>query len=63
LPITKARTKRQTGAKAIHTHFYHACQYLQQLADTIFGAGAAAQRWAKEMRHVLKTKADGVARV
>jgi hypothetical protein len=43
--------------------FYHACQYLQQLADTIFGAGAAAQRWAKEMRHVLKTKADGVARV
>ncbi len=43
--------------------FYHACQYVQQLADTIFGAGAEAQRWAKEMRHVLKTKADGVARV
>ena len=43
--------------------FYHACQYVQQLADTIFGAGAEAQRWAKEMRHVLKTKTDGVARV
>ena len=43
--------------------FYHACQYVQQLADTIFGVGAEAQRWAKEMRHVLKTKADGVARV
>jgi len=43
--------------------FYHACQYVQQLADTIFGVGAEAQSWAKEMRHVLKTKADGVARV
>ena len=43
--------------------FYHACGYVQQLADTIFGAGDAAQTWAKEMRHVLKTKADGVARV
>jgi hypothetical protein len=43
--------------------FYHASQYVQQLADTIFGAGDGAQNWAKEMRHVLKTKADGVARV
>jgi hypothetical protein len=43
--------------------FYHACGYLQQLADTIFGAGAEAQKWAKEMRRVLKTKSDGVARV
>jgi len=43
--------------------FYHACGYVQQLADTIFGAGNEAQNWAKEMRHVLKTKADGVARV
>ena len=32
-------------------------------ADAIFGAGDAAQAWAKEMRHVLKTKADGAARV
>src|SRR5215475_7484324 len=43
--------------------FYHTCGYVQQLADTIFGAGDEAQTWAKEMRHVLKTKADGVARV
>lgn len=42
--------------------FYHACQYLQQLADAIFGTGTEAQSWAKQMRHVLKTKADGVAR-
>jgi hypothetical protein len=43
--------------------FYHACGYVQQLADTIFGAGDEAQHWAKAMRHVLKTKADGAARV
>ena len=43
--------------------FYHACGYVQQLADAIFGAGDTAQKWAKEMRHVLKTKADGAARV
>jgi hypothetical protein len=43
--------------------FYHTCGYIQQLADTIFGAGDEAQNWAKEMRHVLKTKADGVTRV
>ena len=43
--------------------FYHASQYVQQLADTIFGTGDEAQQWAKAMRHVLKTKADGVSRV
>jgi len=43
--------------------FYHACHYLQQLADAIVGTGTEAQSWAKQMRHVLKTKADGVARV
>jgi hypothetical protein len=43
--------------------FSHACGYVQQLADTIFGAGDEAQNWAKEMRHVLKPKVDGVARV
>lgn len=43
--------------------FYHACQYVQQLADTIFGTGAEAQQWAKQMRHVLKAKVDGVSRV
>jgi hypothetical protein len=36
---------------------------VEQLADAIFGAGPEAQGWAKEMRRVLKTKADGVARV
>ena len=43
--------------------FYHACEYVQKLADTIFGTGDEAQKGAKEMRHVLKAKADGVSRM
>lgn len=43
--------------------FYHACQYVQQLAEMIFGAGAEAHSWSKQMRHTLKTKRDGVSRL
>jgi hypothetical protein len=43
--------------------FYHACLYVEQLGETIFGSGDEARRWAKDMRHVLKNKVDGVARV
>jgi hypothetical protein len=43
--------------------FYHACLYVQQLGETIFGLGQQAQSWAKDMRHALKNKADGVSRV
>jgi hypothetical protein len=43
--------------------YYHACQYIQQLADVLFGPGTESQRWAKQMRKQLKTQADGVARV
>ena len=42
---------------------YHACQYVQQLADVIFGPGAECQRWAKRRREQLKTQANGVAPV
>jgi hypothetical protein len=41
----------------------HACQYVQQLADAIFGPGTESQRWAKRMREQLKTQSNGVARV
>lgn len=41
----------------------HACQYVQQRADVIFGPGSESQRWAKHMREQLKTRANGVARV
>jgi hypothetical protein len=43
--------------------YYHACGYVQQLAEAIWGTGKEAQDWAKEMRHTLKTKVGGVSRV
>jgi hypothetical protein len=43
--------------------YYHACQYVQQLAEVIFGSGTEGQHWAKRMREQLKTRANGVARV
>jgi hypothetical protein len=43
--------------------YYHACQYVQQLADSIFGPGAESQRWATRMRKQLKTQMAGVTRV
>jgi hypothetical protein len=43
--------------------YYHACQYVQQLADSIFGPGAESQSWATRMRKQLKTQRAGVARV
>jgi hypothetical protein len=42
--------------------YYHACQYVQQWAEVIFGSGIERQRWAKRMREQLKTRAHGVAR-
>ena len=43
--------------------YYHACGYIQCLADALFRTGGEAQQWAKEMRHALKTKSGGVSRV
>ena len=43
--------------------YYHACQYVQQLVDVIFGPGAESQHWAQRMREQLKTRANGVVRV
>lgn len=43
--------------------YYHACQYITDLAEAIFGPGRAAHSWAAKMRRVLKEKPDGVFRV
>jgi len=43
--------------------YYHACQYISQLAESIFGPGRDAQAWAAKMRKWLKTKSGGTNRV
>ena len=42
--------------------FYHAAQYVQALAEALFGDTAKGRKWARRMRRRLKEK-DGVKRV
>lgn len=44
--------------------FFHACEYVSQLAASLFGtATEAAQRWAKQQRHTLRHKKGGIKKV
>jgi len=43
--------------------YYHACQYISQLGQAIFGPGREAYAWAAKMRRVLKEKEGGVFRL
>ncbi len=43
--------------------YYHACLYIQQLAEALFGSTPKGHAWAKQMRQHLKTKSDGITRV
>jgi hypothetical protein len=43
--------------------YYHACQYIGDLAQVIFGPGREAYAWAAKMRRTLKEKQGGVFRV
>jgi hypothetical protein len=46
--------------------FYHACQYLTKLSETLFGdahEGRAAHAWAAKMRRWLRDKPKGIHRV
>lgn len=43
--------------------YYHACLYIQQLAEALFGSTPQGHAWAKQMRQHLKTTSDGITRV
>ncbi len=43
--------------------YYHACQYITKLGESIFGPGREAFAWAAKQRRVLKEKPGGVFRV
>lgn len=43
--------------------YYHACQYISNLAQVIFGPGREAYAWAAKMRRTLKLKPGGIFRV
>jgi hypothetical protein len=43
--------------------YYHACQYITDLAEALFGEGRQATAWAAKMRRWLKEKPKGIHRV
>lgn len=43
--------------------YYHACQYITMLAETIFGPGRAAFAWSAKQRQILKEQSGGIYRV
>lgn len=43
--------------------YYHACQYISLLAESIFGPGRAAFAWSAKQRRVLKAQPGGIFRV
>ena len=44
--------------------FFHACEYVSQLSDSLFGVGTkGSQDWFKEQRHTLRHDTNGVRKV
>jgi len=43
--------------------YYHACQYIATLAESIFGPGRAAFAWSAKQRTILKEHSGGIFRV
>ena len=43
--------------------YYHACQYVTQLAEALFGPGRAAIAWSAKQRKTLKEQSGGIFRV
>lgn len=43
--------------------YYHACLYIQQWAEAVFGPALKGRAWAKQLRQHLKTQSDGIPRV
>lgn len=43
--------------------FYHACEYITSLANSIFGAGEQASAWAEKQRRIMRDKPGGIQRV
>jgi len=44
--------------------FFHACEYVSQLAASIFGTGTTrANEWAEQQRHILRHEKNGVSKV
>jgi hypothetical protein len=43
--------------------YYHACLYIKQRAEALFGAAPKGHAWAKQMRQHMQTTSAGITRV
>jgi hypothetical protein len=43
--------------------YYHACERITKLAETVFGCGPEASRWSAQMRRMLRDQPGGVTRL
>ena len=58
-PLTRRRLKWSWGVD-----FFHACEYVSQLAASIFGTGSErANEWAEQQRQTLRHENNGVKKV
>lgn len=58
-PLTGRRLKWSWGVD-----FFHACEYVSQIAASLFGSGSdAAHQWAKEQRRTLREENGGIKKV
>lgn len=58
-PLSKRRLKWSWGVD-----FFHACEYVSQLAASIFGSGSErANAWAEQQRHTLRHENNAVTKV
>lgn len=58
-PVTGRRLKWSWGVD-----FFHACEYVSQLSESIFGKGTEqANKWAEQQRHTLRHDKNGVGKV
>ncbi len=58
-PVTGRRLKWSWGVD-----FFHACEYVSQLAASIFGTGSErANEWAEQQRHTLRHEKNAVSTV
>lgn len=58
-PVSKRRLKWSWGVD-----FFHACEYVSQLAASIFGTGSErANEWAEQQRHTLRHENNAVNKV
>ena len=62
-PMTDPKRPWRSLAWIRIVDYYHACLYIKQLADAVYGPSPKGWAWAKQMRQSMKTKSDGITRV